>query len=366
MNRIKWILSLAAVTVLPASQMSCTELECGVGTIEEDGVCVPADNTIPEDTRCADGTEIDPTTQECVNTKTPTVCGPNTVEDVDPITGETICVGVGGGGCAGPIACAQPNGGKVSVCGRLFDTETGAQIEADGATGAICDPDNPTADGPCALNIEFFDPLAFAANPTGTPPLAFDVKEIDDCGRFRGINVTRPFNGFMAVASESAGSGLDVRLTGIAFPVEMNERRDDLRAHVTLASTDEKWRVSAGDPFSGQTFADVGVFLPIYSHGDTPVSGVVITAGGAIKPDDDYYFDDTDPTIRSSVDPGQSSTGVNGAGLLTNSSLAQHGGQGAEPAGCEWPAALAAAIPTVVFLNEKEAESSPGEPCPTE
>lgn len=92
---------------------------------------------------------------------------------------------------------------------------------------------------------------------------------------------------------------------------------------------------------------------------------MVITAGGTTKPDDDYYFDDTDAETRLSVDPSQTSTGTNGMGLLVDSNLGQHSGTGGAPSGCEWQSELATSIPTVLFFRESFAHitGDPEEPC---
>jgi hypothetical protein len=276
-------------------------------------------------------------------------------------------VGTGdGGGCNAMLACEAPSSGRVSLCGRLLDAETGARIEAADATGAACDPGAPAADGPCSLQIRMYDPLAFAANPTGTAPLAADSILVDDCGRFAAVNVNRPFNGFVAVAVDDAGAADARVLTGIAFAIEANGRRAELRAFSTLHASDERWTASAGSPFGGSTFADKGVFLPVFLHGATPVPGVTITVGGASSPGNDYYFGDADASLRNSIDASMASSGVNGAGLMVNSNLSLHSGIGSEPAGCEWPTGMAASIPGVVFFREAIAhvEGDPAEPCP--
>jgi len=372
MTTTSWKLSLvpaAALALLPALS-GCDEIECGDGTVEVDGVCEVDVGFDPDDPTCGAGTHAE--SGECVPNLPPAVCEDGTTAPEIQPDGTILCVGVGGAGCS-TIRCESPTGGKVSLCGQLHDVETGLPLRRPDASGAVCEAVTDDPLDPCSLNIEFFDPLAFAANPTGTAPLAFDLKEINDCGHFRGINVMRPFNGFMAVATDdgiTAPVHDEKRLTGIAFPVEMGETRKNLRAFVIDRSTDEAWTQSAGDPFpGGQTFVDRGVYGPVFrnpgpSAGD-PSPGVVITSGGATKPADDYYFDDTDPETRSSVAAAQASTGANGMGLLVGSSLGQHSGAGGEPGGCEWQSELAASIPTVLFFRESFAHTTgnPEETC---
>jgi hypothetical protein len=367
-TRLLAILAPAALLAALPSLSGCTQVECGDGTIEVDGVCQIGDGFDPDNPICGPGTHLE--SGECVpNIDPPAVCGPNTNPEVQP-DGTILCVGTGGGGC-GSISCGSPAGSNMSLCGQLYDVETGAIIRQvdPPPTGQPCDEANPTADGPCALSVEFYDPLAFAANPAGTSPLNADTKLINDCGHFIGVNVTRPFNGFAAVAIEDCTDmdcGDDVRLTGIAFPVEAGEVRRDLRAFAIRRTTDEIWTSSAGDPFAGgASFVDKGVYGPVFNHEGVPVEGVVITAGGATRPADDYYFSDTDPTLRTTVDTDLSSTGPNGMGLMVNSSLGNHSGVGGEPDGCEWQSELATSIATVLFFRESftHAIGSPEESC---
>jgi hypothetical protein len=367
---------LAAVALgALATTSGCDPLECGPGTIEDNGVCVPADGQSPGVNSCGQGTRYDPVSESCVPIRPPTECGPNT-EPVVNEDGVTVCEGSGGAlSCSSAISCPAPAGGKVSVCGQLFDVERGTPIRVADPQFELCDPAKPTASGPCSLSVKFFDPLAFAAAPTSTPPQTTDELRIDDCGRFAGVNIARPFNGYLAIAVDDAGAADTRRLTGVAFAIEANERRIGVRAFSTAVASDRSWTTSAGNPFGDSTFADVGVFMPVYfdsaaAEGGTPVAGVQIRAGG--NPADgvttrDFYFSDTDPTVRSTINPALEVTSVDGAGLLTGSSLTQHSGAGSEPDGCEWPSNLAAAIPGVVFFREEQLQAAGAtefEPCP--
>src|SRR5687768_8388585 len=93
-------LSLAA----GLSNMSCTRVECGTGTVERDGLCVPADMQ-PGNANCGPGTVLG--TMGC-EVETPTQCEPDTTrEEFDDETGITTCVGIGGGGCSAPLGCSN-------------------------------------------------------------------------------------------------------------------------------------------------------------------------------------------------------------------------------------------------------------------
>jgi hypothetical protein len=372
MARRTALLAAAAIAALPLVS-GCDALECGPGTIEDNGTCVVADGQSPADVEaCGLGTKYDPSTQTCAPLRPPTECGANT----DPIVNEdgvTVCEGSGGAqSCDSPISCPPPSGGKVSVCGQLFDVETGTPIRAGTPAFADCNPAAPAASGPCALKVAFYDPLAFAGD-TSTMPQTTDQVRLDDCGRFAGVNIARPFNGFLAVAVDDAGAADNRRLTGVAFSIATNERRVGVRAFSAAFATDAKWTSSAGNPFGAQSLVDRGVFLPVYytkhpAEGGTPVAGVQIRASGMAADGVgtfDFYFGDTDRTIRSTIDPAAEATGANGAGLMVGTSLTQHSGLGGEPQGCVWPSNLAAAIPGVVLVREEALQvQGANTPCP--
>jgi hypothetical protein len=166
-------LALILVAIAAAASAGCDGLECGLGTAERDGACVPADGVSPDDPQCGAGTVFDPVALACVPERPPTECGPNT-EAVEREDGVIECVGTGTS-CADPLPCPLPDGGDVSICGRLLDTETTAPIVfGDGTDTSVCDPANPTADGPCALQLVFVDAIAFATNPGTATPLSAD------------------------------------------------------------------------------------------------------------------------------------------------------------------------------------------------
>jgi hypothetical protein len=318
---------------------------------------VVADGTTPENDSCGDGTHYDADSLSCVPDLPPTECGPNTTMEVGD-DGVIICVGSGGfGNCSDAGQCPQPNPDSVAVCGQIFDIETNEPLAAEGATGVPCDPDNPTADGPCSLEVVFYDPLTFAGMPTTTAPQPADDIVIDDCGRYRGENIELPFNTYLAVTTDDATGDAEWILTGIAFQMEGDgQRLPDVRAFATRHSTDEMWTETAGDPFGGMTFSEKGVYVPTFRYG-TPVANVKITGlNGQVYEADDYYFSDADPETKTTIDPDLDMTGANGAGLFVNSSLTFHSGAGAEPEGCQWPSSLAATIPNVVFAQDRNAE----------
>jgi hypothetical protein len=350
---------------LPAIQLGgCNKtVECGMGTVEEDGVCIGTGT--PDPTHCGPGTRWNPISGECRGDLLsddggpPIYCGEFTDVVVND-AGIPVCVGTGEGGeCdeSRPITCPAPPPNRASICGRIYDTQTSTVV--------------PEA---IALNLEvrIYDPIGFVMNPTGTAPLATIYP--DKCGVYKALDQIVPPSGFIAVATDDLDqdddgvpdSGMDLfRLTGIAAAADQGQTLGDVNAFNTRIETDMMWTTTAG--LTGQTFAERGVYVPIFldplsgdvgPFGGTPTAGVNTTQGGSTDDAKDYYFADTDPLLRGTAIPDTTpgvldGTGVNGSGLWINGTLIMFSGVGGEPADCMWPANLAATVPGVVFVQER-------------
>jgi hypothetical protein len=149
------------------------------------------------------------------------------------------------------------------------------------------------------------------------------------------------------------------KLTGIAFPTQLNVAKIDVVAYRTRQATDTAWTASSGE---GTSLATQGVYVHVYRYngvtGD-PLSGnlaagVEILRVGAMIPNDDYYFSDADAD-RTTIDTGLTATGANGTGLvLRQPSLVPYAGTpgplSAFP-GCTWYTSIGGVIPGVVFAQ---------------
>jgi hypothetical protein len=367
----KTMLGAALVAAMSPMLASCQQLECGEGTVEQDGECVSEEGISPGD--CGPFTHYEPAEGgECVPDLPPTECGPNTVAEPDPVTGVIRCIGVGGDDdCSQPLPCAPPGPGNVSLCGKLYDVEDDARIaDADGTT-MECNTEDPLAEGPCSLKVSFYAALPFASNPTGTPELLPGDFTLDKCGRFAAIDLEEPMLGFMAIGIDDATAADDWVLAGVALPAPEGTRRSDLVVYGLRRDTDAAWTASA--ELVGQSFAERGVYVPIFLHGEgapdantpaVPVSGAVVLEDGAPDAAHTYYFQDTDPNTRLMPDgPANgggnlTATSTNGSALMTDSELVDHSGMGGEPAGCKWPEDLAKAGGTlagVAFIQRRVA-----------
>lgn len=353
MTKMRNVFAVLSLAPLAMTQISCDTLECGTGTIEKDGVCVIADGARPTNTEyCGTGTSYDDNEGGCVADFEERLCDTLTTIE-ESRDGVKVCVGTGGTSCNLP--CPTPMPGRMTLCGEIRDVETDASIGPSG-TGELCVRGSPTASGPCSLQIDFFDALQFAQNPTGTNPIMGGNVQLNDCGQFVASDIPPPALEFIAIGADDNenGSNDDYALAGVALPAAPNLLVRDITTYVVRKSTDAAWTSSAGNPLpGGQSFVDRGVYVPIFLHKDNPVSGVVVLEADAPQTDEDYYFSDTSPTSRTTVDPGQTSTGANGSALLVDSELVMHSGQGSEGMleGCEWPSDLADAIPGVAFVQ---------------
>jgi hypothetical protein len=343
------------------SQASCSAVDCGEGTVERDGTCVPADQN-PDPAQCGPGPVLG-------------ACDPmTTVEQFDEETGITTCIGVGGG-CDVELPCDAPDSGHTSLCGRLWDTETDTLIApATGATGTACNPAMPAATGPCSLDLKFYDALDFATDPgAATPVSPRNGVYLDDCGRYRGINIPETTFGFLGIGIDDAAGLPDrYRLTGVATDENLARPGTGFRAYATRVTTDQTWTTSAN--LTGESFATRGVLAIVFHRDDEdnmPVTGVTLRRTGNNVPNDqDFYFDDAGIGRTSIADPTNMNdavdvTGMNGTVLSTQPPTpTQHDGVGGLPAGCQWPTNLAAAIRGVVFVQIKHAEQTGGGgPC---
>jgi hypothetical protein len=358
---IVYALSLAAVLLTVAS--SCDRTVCGDGTIERDGECVTSGPVI-DTARCGAGTVIG-VDGMCVAEVPPTVCGEGTLADVTMNPGYLTCLPDGcDQSCDRELSCRTPSMGKISFCGRLYKVEDETQLRASTPTFLDCGAEGAATDGPCELAVNFYAAIDYANNPDGTLPLQPEEFHLDDCGRFEAYNLPLPSLNFLAIGVEDSSATGEHRRTGVAFSVAQNGVYNAQKAYVVESATEAAWSTAAG---LSPGFVDQGAILMTFYRGTrqagyTPVPGVGITEGGATKPDQDWYFDDTDPTQRLQLSATRDSTGDNGSGLkIGGAGVVEHSGTGAEPSGCAWSSALARAIPGVLFVTPRFAKNGSNE-----
>jgi len=276
--------------------------------------------------------------------------------------------------CSKPPAWqAPPSGaGYFNIAGRAFNLEDTTPL----GSGTTDDMNYKT------IQINFYDPIAYATNPASTTPLNPTPIQPDACGYYFASNLMAPPSGFCAVATQDVGSNTLYYPTGVSGGVA-NGQLKFKTAWFTKRTTVQQWTTSAGNPFGAQTFADKGVYFPIFvdttmmtklphfpvgpfstpNSGGWPSSGVKVTMNNLMFASNAYYFSGTDPLIRRTVLPSQTSTGVNGSAMFVNAvGIQNFSGKGSEPSdssgACVWPTYQGASIGGVIFVAQHPAVES--------
>jgi hypothetical protein len=282
----------------------------------------------------------------------------STTAELDTTTGVTTCIGTGVG-----FACEQPATGKQTICGQLFDLETGTAMSDPGAQCTPCGA--PTATGVCSLELRALDAVRFGTNPMDpNAVLATGPIYLDDCGRFKIPDITLPTNPFIGIGIDDAapamqGPGGTTNAIGMATPAVANLALKDFEAFVAPKSTTDAWASSGGPTI------DEGMFVAIFraaSMGTATRAGVTILREGVPIPPDDFYFESAE-TTRTTIDPMATSTGANGTALVTNAQLDGYLGTGALPAECAWEAHVGVSLPFVLFVQIFRPTDASGQTC---
>jgi hypothetical protein len=352
------------LALLAALVPSCKTTDCGDGTTERNGICVPANETIGN-AMCGPGTELH--ADGCVPSITPTKCDPATTQEEVGSDGVIRCVGNGGGGCGAKLACPSPTDGKQSICGQIFDFETNQPFEQADATGAQCKAG--ATSGPCTLGIRAFDAVDFVMHPTTSPPLTTDPVYIDDCGRYRVTEISQPTGPFVALTIDDAmiGPGGTTNPVGIATAKGPNTATKDFDAFILRSATVTGWGATPS--------LAMGLYAPVYrGHrtGQDLAAGVTFSFAPMSPPqyptmtdaNRDFYFTGC-PTNRTTLDPAANLTSTTGTVLVSGANLGEaYAGLGGLPPQCIWEPHGGAAIPNAIFIQVFRPISAPGQTCP--
>ncbi|HUH00820.1 MAG TPA: hypothetical protein VML75_02430 [Kofleriaceae bacterium] len=237
------------------------------------------------------------------------------------------------GGCPTTPTCPTPPVGDIGVCGQLLDLENSAPVLVD------------------APSVRIFDLDDFRADPLGAIALA--QIEPDECGFFATTIDGDP--GLVVVhTGEVSGIGPYRRVTTAVATAPSTTVR--VAAWGLRRETDEAWSNAAG--LIGLSFAERGALMPIYVDTNQPslgplqgmpVAGVAMTAGGN-PVSTDFYFSDTDPTQRTTLDSNAVVTGANGAAIapLASTVFSFSG----DRAGCTFGQGQTVIIPSAVQVQE--------------
>lgn len=342
-----------AIILLGSLTSACDTVVCGEGTIERAGKCEPADNNVTN-AECGPFTTL--MGGKCVPDFDPTMCDPaTTTPTVDPDTGVTTCVGTGGGGCDATFACPQPSDSShQTICGQIYDLETGDKFRAADATGAPCTA--TTADGPCAMGVAAYDAYQFATDPQNAQKLSTGPVYIDDCGRYRVPDVATPTSPFVGLGFDDAdqskiGPTGVTNGVGISLSSKPGEATKDIDGWFAAPTTTAKWGMNGGPSLS------TGYFVAIYfanKTGRALQAGVTPTHSGSTDAAHDFFFGDTDAK-RTTIDSAASATGANGTALVTGAVATDTfawSGTGGLPPECKYLALTEASLQGLVIVQE--------------
>jgi hypothetical protein len=349
------------IALVPLLFTGCKNVDCGNGTIEANGTCVPADNQVG-DAKCGPFTML--VGDQCVPVFPPTQCDNGTTQpDVDDM-GVTTCIGTGGG-----FACPPPATGKQTICGQIYDVETNLAFSDPGAMCVKC-PAAATATGPCSLGIKAYDAIAFGTNPQTAVPLVTGEVYIDDCGRYKIPDIVVPSGPFIGLGiddADSAGKQGPLGTTntvGVATPKAPGTATKDFEAFIAKKSTTDMWQASGSPPMSG------GLYMPIFRAMSTGLAnqmGVTVTRSGSTIPGDDSYFVAAQ-VGHTMIDPVATSTGANGTALIINASVSESAVYSAQvgplPAECRWETHAGASLPFILFIQVFRPSDAIGKTCP--
>lgn len=337
------LLALLAAVIPPG----CKTVDCGAGTTERNGLCVPPSETVSA-AKCGPDTVLDG--ELCVSMFPHTVCDPTTTaEEFDSHTGVTTCVGTGASGCSARLTCPAGTGGKQTICGQIYDFETGQPFAAPSATGAQCG--TGVTFGPCALGIKAYDAVAFAQSAGAGGALTTGTVYIDDCGRFRIPDVSQPAAApVIALGVDDIAQPGPAGLTnaaGVTTTAVPNGASRDVEAFVVKPSTTAGW--------TGTSLA-TGIYALVFHGtlaGTALASGVSVTRNGALDATHTLYFGSA-AANRTTLDGAAHATGVNGTALyniMTPMLTDMYSGTGGLPSGCNWEAHGGVALQGLVFIQ---------------
>jgi hypothetical protein len=359
---------IVLLVLLTSFVASCKSVDCGEGTTERDGICIAANETVGT-ASCGPFTVLQG--DRCVPMLPPTVCDPaSTEEDIDEM-GVITCIGTGGGGCAARLACPTPADGRQTFCGQIYDFATGAPFAQAGAMGTRCT--TPTASGPCSLGIRALDAAAFVMSQGAQGALATGDIYIDDCGRYRVIDVAQPAGvplialGVDDAATAAAGPSGTTNPVGVGTAAMANVVTRDLELFVVPGATLAGWapNTTGGPPINTSQGIYAAVFRG-HSTGTDTVAGVTINRNGTATDTRDYYF--ADIATRTMLNPAAGATSSNGGALFTIDPVTQmltdfYSGSGGLPAGCVWPQRPGASVGGVILVQIFRPISAPGMTC---
>jgi hypothetical protein len=248
--------------------------------------------------------------------------------------------------CGQPLPCPVASGSTTTICGQLYDLESDDRLGATEGAATRCDPFQVGESGPCSYKLELYDALAFSMGSTTQLRYEADDLVYDSCGRFRVTGLAAGGSGLTAIAARGeVASGITLRATA-------GGTYADQRVYTVTRATNTSWSEQLGR----DNIAWNGVYVSIHMVPPTfePVAGVALI-GSAGGQNANFYFADTSPTLRSTIEPTLNATGPNGTALLldqpTLGTFSSSGG--ALPGNCSWNTIQGGNIPGVYLVQRR-------------
>jgi hypothetical protein len=199
-------------------------------------------------------------------------------------------------------ACPTPGTGEVSVCGNLYDVETGESVD------------------PATVSIKFYDALAYANVGTAATELVPRSMETGADGRFEAQRMPSTSSGYLAVVVDNVDGDADDRApTVLVMAAYSAQVVDGARAYTFRRYTNGTWTTALG---LGDSTLAHHPWLYLYRTDHEPVAGVTVTTDTASAPT--YVFDDANPESHHSPVAGNL-TGTDGSLLVLWPSVGSSG-----------------------------------------
>ena len=214
------------------------------------------------------------------------------------------------------LECPNATLSGTVFCGHVIDLETSEKLTESSEVIVESPP-----------LLRFFDSADFAENRDSADVLA--MVEPDGCGRF-ATTVPPRANG-EPIPSVVIMTGESGTMPGDDMPYRPTISVVETKSGVTQrpnvfalrTSTDRSWGELAGQGDEG--IASKGPLLAIFIDTEAPavapftgalVEGVTVTLDDMILEPQDFYFGDTDPMFRRSIDEKRRDSGPSGTGIL--------------------------------------------------
>lgn len=300
MNILKKLVPIATLMMV---FQSCHTIECGDGTVEKNGECVPL-SFVQNDGGadfCSPGSHWNPETQKCYIDPSE-VCGKGTEviwsEDGTYFTCEST-----GGPSLPECPEAQP-GGPICITGKIkyfINPSNETQLMTTEITDAsLLDQ----------MEIVAYDPLEYASNPSSVEPLGYATIDAT-LSAFIVTDILVPTQGYVAIVVRDKNwvrdsEAVNWPFTGYAYKARAGENIEGSDAYAIPTTQLEVWETELSDYIScpeGGIY-DCGTWIGIYREKESlnPVDGVLPYLGVNTRiPFADLAFIDKDTSGNYNV-----------------------------------------------------------------